>query len=150
MNRTAINLIRLEKERRALVFIKSIGQEQDNEKKIKLFVDMMTYYDSVNAHNFQLFCMDIVNDCSIHSRNEKLIQKIKELEEIKQRQSKWKRHLDYIKTRGSYSDEDLANYLGITENKAKELLSAYADYELGMKIRKSILENGQCEFTAEC
>ena len=26
----------------------------------------------------------------------------------------------------------------------------YADYELGMKIRKCILENGQCEFTAEC
>ena len=88
MNRTDINLIRMGKERRALAFINSIGQEQDNEKKIKLFVDMMTYYDSVNAHNFQLFCMDIVHDCSIHSRNEKLIQKIKELEEIKQRQSK--------------------------------------------------------------
>ena len=57
---------------------------------------------------------------------------------------------EFFKIRGSYSDEDLANYLGIPENKAKELLSAYADYELGMKIRKSILENGQCEFTAEC
>ena len=57
---------------------------------------------------------------------------------------------EFFKTRGSYSDKDLANYLGIPENKAKELLSAYADYELGMKIRKCILENGQCEFTAEC
>ena len=57
---------------------------------------------------------------------------------------------EFFKIRGSYSDEDLANYLGITEDKAKELLRAYADYELGMKIRKSILENGQCEFTAEC
>ena len=56
---------------------------------------------------------------------------------------------EFFKIRGSYSDEDLANYLGITEDKAKELLRAYADYELGMKIRKSILENGQCEFTAE-
>ena len=56
---------------------------------------------------------------------------------------------EFFKTRGSYSDEDLANYLGITEDKAKGLISAYADYELGMKIRKSILENGQCEFTAE-
>ena len=56
---------------------------------------------------------------------------------------------EFFKIRGSYSDEDLANYLGIPENKAKELLSAYADYELGMKIRKCILENGQCEFTAE-
>ena len=88
MNRTAINLIRLEKERRALVFIKSIEQEQDTDKKINLFVDMMTYYDGVNAHNFQLFCMDLLNDCSIHSKDEKLVQKIKELEEIKQRQSK--------------------------------------------------------------
>ena len=57
---------------------------------------------------------------------------------------------EYFKSKGSYSDEDLANYLGISENKAKELLSSYADYELGMKIRKCILENGQCEFTAEC
>ena len=57
---------------------------------------------------------------------------------------------EFFKTRGSYSDEDLANYLGIPEIKAKELLSAYADYKLGMKIRKCILENGQCEFTAEC
>lgn len=57
---------------------------------------------------------------------------------------------EYFKSKGSYSDEDLANYLGVPENKAKELLSVYADYELGMKIRKSILENGQCEFTAEC
>ena len=81
----------MEKERRALVFIKSIEQEQDTDKKkkkINLFVDMMTYYDGVNAYNFQLFCMDLLNDCSIHSRNEKLIQKIKELEEIKQRGSR--------------------------------------------------------------
>ena len=56
---------------------------------------------------------------------------------------------EFFKTRGTYSDEDLANYLGITEDKAKGLISAYADYELGMKIRKSILENGQCECTAE-
>ena len=74
-----------------------------------------------------------------------------ELEVIKSQLGKHRHKMkEYFKTRGSYSDEDLANYLGITENKAKELLSAYADYELGMKIRKSILENGQCEFTAEC
>lgn len=57
---------------------------------------------------------------------------------------------EFFKIRGSYSDEDLANYLGISEVKAKELLRAYADYKLGMKIRECILENGQCEFTAEC
>ena len=75
-------------------------------------------------------------------------------EELKVIKNQLGKHRDkmkeFFKIRGSYSDEDLANYLGITEHKAKELLSAYADYELGMKIRKCILENGQCEFTAEC
>ena len=56
---------------------------------------------------------------------------------------------EFFKIRGSYSDEDLANYLGISRHKVENLLKDYADYELGMKIRKSILENGQCEFTAE-
>ena len=74
-------------------------------------------------------------------------------EELKVIKNQLGKHRDkmkeFFKIRGSYSDEDLANYLGIPENKAKELLSAYADYELGMKIRKSILETGQCEFTAE-
>ena len=74
-----------------------------------------------------------------------------ELKVIKNQLGKYRTKMkEFFKIRGSYSDEDLANYLGIPENKAKELLSAYADYELGMKIRKSILENGQCEFTAEC
>ena len=74
-----------------------------------------------------------------------------ELKVIKKQLGKHRTKMkEYFKTRGSYSDKDLANYLGITENKAKELLSAYADYELGVEIRKSILENGQCEFTAEC
>ena len=50
----------------------------------------------------------------------------------------------------TYTDEALAKYLDLPEDKIKTLLSAYADYELGMKIRKSILETGQCEFTAEC
>ena len=34
---------------------------------------------------------------------------------------------------------------GITEQE----MSDYADYNLGMKIRDCILENGQCEFEAE-
>ena len=39
--------------------------------------------------------------------------------------------------------------LEIMTRSRPSLLNDYADYELGMKIRKSILENGQCEFTAE-
>ena len=55
----------------------------------------------------------------------------------------------YFESKGSYTDEDLAQYLEVSVDKAKSLLSDYADYELGMKIRKSIVETGQCEFTAE-
>ena len=82
MNRTALDYIRIEKEKRALAFINSIEQEQDKDKKVKLFIDMMTYYDSVNARDFQLFCVDIYHDRIEWSREFKLIQKIKELEEI--------------------------------------------------------------------
>ena len=57
---------------------------------------------------------------------------------------------DLFKSNSAYTDEALAKYLDLPEAKAKTLLSAYVDYELGMKIRKSIIENGQCEFTAEC
>ena len=57
---------------------------------------------------------------------------------------------EFFKSNGAYTDKALAEYLGISEAKVQTLLSAYADYELGMKIRKCILENGQCEFTAEC
>src|SRR5574344_1813916 len=56
---------------------------------------------------------------------------------------------EFFKSNSAYTDEALAKYLDLPEAKVKTLLSAYADYELGMKIRKSILETGQCEFTAE-
>ena len=73
-----------------------------------------------------------------------------ELNVIKKQLGKYRTKMkDFFKSNSAYTDEALANYLGITEDKAKGLISAYADYELGMKIRKSILENGQCEFTAE-
>ena len=48
-----------------------------------------------------------------------------------------------------YTDEKLAEYLGVEVDDAKQLLSEYADYELGLKILKVIQTDGQCEFTAE-
>ena len=83
MDRRSVEYIRMEKERRALTFINSIEQEQDKDKKIKLFVAMMTYYDATNALNLQLFCMDLLQDKSIYSRDSKLENKIIELEDIK-------------------------------------------------------------------
>ena len=88
MNRQSVDIKKVKQIESALRFIDSIEKEEDKYKKVQLFVNMMTYYDSVNARDFQLFCMDVINDCSIHSRDEKLIQKIKELEEIKKKESR--------------------------------------------------------------
>ena len=51
--------------------------------------------------------------------------------------------------RNSYTDEELADFLGKSLEIARELLKEYADFELGKKIEKSIIENGQCGFEAE-
>ena len=74
-----------------------------------------------------------------------------ELKEIEKGLGEYRTKMNkFFKSNQWYSDADLVKYLDLPEDKVKTLLSAYADYELGMKIRKSILENGQCEFTAEC
>ena len=49
----------------------------------------------------------------------------------------------------SYTDEKLAEYLNVDEKEAKNLLSEYADYELGLKIAEAVETDGMCEFTAE-
>ena len=49
----------------------------------------------------------------------------------------------------SYTDEKLAEYLNVDEKEAKNLLSEYADFELGLKIAEAVRTTGQCEFTAE-
>ena len=73
-----------------------------------------------------------------------------ELKVIKKQLGKYRTKMnEFFKSNGSYTDEKLAQYLGVSEAKVQTLLSDYADYELGMKIRKSIVETGQCEFTAE-
>lgn len=55
----------------------------------------------------------------------------------------------FFQGRQSYTDKELAEYLGTAEAFAKQILKEYADYELGKKIEQSIIENGQCSFTAE-
>lgn len=56
---------------------------------------------------------------------------------------------DFFKDRNSYTDKELADYIGTSEAIAKAFLKEYADYELGKKIEKSIIENGECSFQAE-
>ena len=48
-----------------------------------------------------------------------------------------------------YTDEELADYLGLDLDKTKFFLSEYADYELGIKIRDCVKENDYCCFEAE-
>ena len=55
----------------------------------------------------------------------------------------------FFEENDSYSDEKVAEYLNVDEKEAKNILSEYADYELGLKIADAIETTGQCEFTAE-
>ena len=49
----------------------------------------------------------------------------------------------------SYTDEKLAECLNVEPDDVQNILKEYADYELGLKIMKSVQTTGQCEFTAE-
>lgn len=51
---------------------------------------------------------------------------------------------DFFSGKDSYRDEQLRE-AGITDR----MLSEYADYLLGKKIEKCIIEQGQCQFEAE-
>jgi len=52
---------------------------------------------------------------------------------------------DFFESVQGYNDDDLVK-IGIT----KQELSEYADLGMGKKIRDCIIENGSCEFEAEC
>ena len=83
MNRQSVDIKKVKQVESALRFIDSIEKEEDKDKKVQLFVNMMNYYEGINAENFQLFCLDLLHDESIHSRDSKLKNKIIELENIK-------------------------------------------------------------------
>jgi hypothetical protein len=55
----------------------------------------------------------------------------------------------FFSERDGYTHEALAEYLGVEYITARFLLSEYADLDLGLKIEKAILEDGQCYFEAE-
>lgn len=64
-------------------------------------------------------------------------------------QDKFEKIKEYFKTNNSYTDESMAKDLGWEEQQLRHYLSEYADYGLGKKIEACIIENGDCEFTAE-
>ena len=55
----------------------------------------------------------------------------------------------FFEENDSYADEKVAEYLNVEPNAIQNLLSEYADYELGLKIAEAVQTTGQCEFTAE-
>ena len=83
MTKQAVDIKKMKQIKNALILIDKIEKEEDKDKKVQLLVSMMTYYDSVNANNFQFFCLDLLQDKSIWSRDSKLENKIIELEDIK-------------------------------------------------------------------
>jgi hypothetical protein len=55
----------------------------------------------------------------------------------------------FFEEKNSYFDEELASYFGVSQKEVQEFLREYADYKLGKKIEKCIIENGRCDFQAE-
>lgn len=73
-----------------------------------------------------------------------------ELEAIEKKLGDYKEKLDkFFEENNSYTDDELAKSIGVDKDTVIYLLKEYADYELGKKIEKCVLENGECVFTAE-
>ena len=56
---------------------------------------------------------------------------------------------DFFDSVDYYSDEELAEAIGVKVEDARYYLREYADYQLGKKIRDHVVEYGECEFDAE-
>lgn len=55
----------------------------------------------------------------------------------------------FFEENATYTDEKIAEYIGVGPNVIKSILKDYADYRLGLKIANAIKTKGHCEFTAE-
>lgn len=63
---------------------------------------------------------------------------------------KYEKDLDkFFKEHTGYNERKIAEALEISETMAHKLLEWYARKELGLKILKSVEENGRCDFEAE-
>jgi len=90
------------------------------------------------------------NYIEYYFNNEHLQDVQDELARIEKHLGVYKHLIDeFFKNNHSYNDEELSEALKVSMVETKMLLSDYADYELGKKIEKSILETGECSFTAE-
>ena len=55
----------------------------------------------------------------------------------------------FFKDNSGYTDEKVAEYLGVEIDVVQKILKDYADFELGLEIAEAVRTTGQCEFTAE-
>ena len=55
----------------------------------------------------------------------------------------------FFSERDMYNDTELCNNVGLAEDEVQYYLREYADYILGNKILKELLEYDRCEFEAE-
>jgi len=56
---------------------------------------------------------------------------------------------DFFNSRLGYTDEDLQKALGMNESDSREVLSEYADYKFGIRLRDYVKEHGECQFEVE-
>jgi hypothetical protein len=90
------------------------------------------------------------NYIEYYFNNENLQDVKDELERIEKQLGIYKGLIDdFFNNNHSYTDEELSSALKVSMLETKMLLRNYADYILGKKIEKSILEKGECSFTAE-
>ena len=56
---------------------------------------------------------------------------------------------EFFEKNNGYNDKMLIDY-GFKPEDIEWVLREYADYELGKKIEKCLIDNGQCHFEGEC
>ena len=89
------------------------------------------------------FQPEVLNYYFTEDNLEGVVEEIKNIEESLG--DKLKIIEDFFKENNAYNDDDLEK-AGITKHEVSE----YADLGLGKEIRDCIIENGECNFEAEC
>ena len=73
-----------------------------------------------------------------------------ELQKIKSYLGKNLKKLDdFFDSRLGYTDEELQKALGMNESDSRNVLSEYADYKFGIRLRDYVKEHGECQFEVE-
>ena len=55
----------------------------------------------------------------------------------------------FFGSRKGYTDEELRKELNMTDYDSRKVLSEYADYKFGIRLRDYLKEHGECQFDVE-